>query len=315
MVADGQVPSGGTLHPTMVRSAIRFTGKTFISLGVLILLFVVYQLWGTGLAQGRDQKALKSRLSRDLAGVQPVTPSSPSRPSPAPVAPERQLGDAVALIRIPKIGVDQAIVEGVGVEDLKKAPGHYPETRMPGEAGNAAIAGHRTTYGGPFYRLDELSVGDPILVTTKAGKFRYEVLESKVVSPSNIEVLDQTKDARLTLTTCNPRFSAAQRLIVVSRLIGPAVEPPPAPPVDLNPPTLPGAGSEGAERAGLSGAAAAKEPALVSGALAALVWAMTWLVARSWHRRWAAYIVGAPVFFVILFVFFENVARLLPANV
>ena len=287
----------------MLRRAVRFTGKTFISLGVLILLFVVYQLWGTSIAQGRDQKELKSRLTEQLV-------PTPRAATPAPAPAERQLGDAVALIRIPKIGVDQAVVEGVGVEDLKKGPGHYPETPMPGETGNAAVAGHRTTYGAPFYRLDELSVGDSVMVTTRAGQFRYEVSESRVVSPNTVEVLDDTGDARLTLTTCNPRFSAAQRLIVVSRLIGPAVAPPPSPPIDFGPelPTK-------AARAGLSGKAAAKEPAVISGSLAALVWAVTWLVARSWQRRWLAYLLGAPVFFVILFVFFENVARLLPANV
>ncbi|MGH9189177.1 MAG: class E sortase [Acidimicrobiales bacterium] len=291
-----------------MRQAIRFTGKTFISLGVVILAFVAYQLWGTSIAQGRDQKALKSRLSQELASPPAVVPSAPA------AAPERQLGAAVALLRIPKIGVDQAVVEGVGVEDLKKGPGHYPETRMPGETGNAAIAGHRTTYGAPFDHLDELKPGDPLLVTTKAGRFRYEVTQSMVVSPSAIEVLDETTDARLTLTTCHPRFSAAQRLIVVSKLVGPAIEPPPAPPIELAPPE-PGQPVDPARRAGLSGAAAAKQPAVVSGLLAALVWAVTSLVARSWQRRWLAYALGAPVFFVILFVFFENVARLLPANV
>ena len=293
----------------MVRRAVRMTGKTLISAGVLLLLFVAYQLWGTSLAQSRDQRALRVEFERQLGAAAAGTPSPR-----APVPVERPLGDAVALLRIPRIGIEQTIVEGVGPEDLKKGPGHYPETPMPGEDGNAAIAGHRTTYGAPFYRLDELSVGDPMFVTTRAGRFRYEVAESRVVPPSAVEVLDPTDDARLTLTTCNPRYSAAQRLVVIARLVGPAVDPPPVPVQAPSPrPEAPRAELEG--RAGLSGATAARTPAVVSGLLAALVWAITWLVAQSWSRRWLAYLLGLPVFLVVLFVFFENVARLLPSNV
>ena len=291
----------------MVRQAVRMVGKTLISAGILLLLFVAYQLWGTSLAQSRDQKALRAEFDRHLTDTPPSSPSSPP-----PAAVERPLGDAVALLRIPSLGVEQAIVEGVGPDDLKKGPGHYPETPMPGEAGNAAIAGHRTTYGAPFFRLDELSTGDPMFVTTRAGRFRYEVAESRVVSPEAIEVLNPTDDARLTLTTCNPRYSAAQRLVVIARLVGPAVDPPPTP-VPAPPRRPEGAVLE--ERAGLSGASAARTPAVVSGLLAALVWAITWLVAQSWSRRWLAYLLGLPVFLVVLFVFFENVARLLPSNV
>ena len=87
----------------------------------------------------------------------------------------------MATIRIPKIGVDKAVIQGVGVPDLKKGPGHYPSTPLPGQPGNAAIAGHRTTYGAPFYRLDELAPGDKILVATKQGHFEYKVESSKEV--------------------------------------------------------------------------------------------------------------------------------------
>ena len=293
----------------MVRQAVRLVGKTLISAGVLLLLFVAYQLWGTALAQSREQRTLRAQFDRQISAPRADTGAA------APTAPvERPLGDAVALLHIPRIGVEQAIVEGVGPEDLKKGPGHYPETPLPGEPGNAAIAGHRTTYGAPFFHLDQLSLGDPLFVTTRAGRFRYEVTESRVVSPSAIEVLDPTDDARLTLTTCNPRYSAAQRLVVIARLAGAAVEPPvpvPAP----SPPPETGPRTELEGRAGLSGATAARTPAVVSGLLAALVWAVTWLVARSWSRRWLAYLLGLPVFLVVLFVFFENVARLLPSNV
>ena len=123
------------------------------------------------------------------------------------------------------------------MEDLKKAPGHYPGTPMPGEPGNSAIAGHRTTYGAPFYDLSELVPGDAIMVTTRVGEFRYEVDNLQVVSPEAIEVLNPTEDNRLTLTTCNPRYSASERLIVDAKLVSAPVTPPPPPDGTVEPPT------------------------------------------------------------------------------
>jgi len=284
------------------RQVVRGTGKTLIAAGVLIFLFVAYELWGTGFAQRRDQKALKSQFNKTLTA--PTTVPGAGAPPDTITSPA---DDAVGVIQISKIGVDQAVVEGVGVEDLKKGPGHYPGTPLPGEAGNAAIAGHRTTYGAPFNRLDELKQGDPITVRTRAGTFRYEVSESKVVSPEEVSVLDPTPDNRLTLTTCNPKYSAAERLIIVATLTGPlapvsAPTAAPAAPVDRN------------ALAGLSGKAAAKGPAIAWGLLAALIWILAW-AAGHWWRRWPAYLIATPVFLIVLFVFFENFSRLLPANV
>ena len=122
----------------------------------------------------------------------------------------------MARIRIPDIGVDKIVVEGVQVSDLKRGPGHYPDTPLPGQPGNAAIAGHRTTYGAPFNRLDELEPGDEILVTTAQGAFRYEVQRQLIVSPDQVEVLDDFGDDRLTLTACHPKYSARQRIVVVA---------------------------------------------------------------------------------------------------
>lgn len=282
-----------------VRRVVAGIGRALIFLGVLILLFVAYQLWGTGISEARDQKQLKNEFKT----TQATTPPPPSStPTTLPPTPE---GDAVAIIDIPKINVDKAVVEGVGTEDLKKGPGHYPSTPMPGQKGNAAIAGHRTTYGHPFYDLDALKPGDDIFVSTRQGKFQYKVDHSMNVDPHDVAVLDPTPDNRLTLTTCTPRFSAAQRLIVVSELVGPAVEaPPPSPtaPVKV------------LAKAGLSGKQAPKAPAIQWGILAALAFFGTWYFARRW-RRWPAYIIGTPIFLFILFFFFENVARLLPANI
>ena len=292
------------------RRLIRGLGKTLIAFGVLLFLFVAYQLWGTGIAERREQKELAAAFEGRTLTAPPDAipdPTGTTPPDTAPPAPD--LGGSLGLIEIPKIDVKKFLVEGVGVEDLKKGPGHYPETPMPGEKGNAAIAGHRTTYGAPFYDLNELAPGDEIVVTTGAGRFRYAVSESVIVDPvDGAYVLDPTEDDRLTLTTCNPRFSAAERLIVVAKLMSnpspPRAEPdpaaPPAPRAQLD--------------AGLSGAGASNTPAILWGSLAAAIWLGAWILGRFW-RRWPAYAIGLIPFLIALFIFYENVARLLPANV
>jgi sortase A len=291
----------------VIRQVVRGTGKTLIASGVLILLFVAYQLWGTGLHEARAQDALKDEFASTATTV-PAT-ADPVAP-PTTVAP--LIGDAIAHIVIPKANVDKIVVEGVGVEDLKKGPGHYPGTPMPGEPGNAAIAGHRTTYGAPFYDLSDLEPGDPITVTTKVGEFRYEVDNLQVVSPESIEVLNPTEDNRLTLTTCNPRYSAAERLIVSAKLVTAPVAPPPPPEGTVTaPPTQLAADG----LAGLSGKQAAKGPAVGWGILCAAIWLATWWLSRLWDRGWMAYLIGTPIFLGALFVFFENFARLLPSNI
>ncbi len=244
-------------------------GRVLLGAGVLVLLFVAYQLWGTALHEARAQDDLRSEFAAALeaATVAPRDPSpapdppvgsasaptasSTSAPSTTPVAPvatppdpeatapsptavaflaDLDEGDPVARIEIPAVGVDKVVVSGVGVEELKAGPGHYPNTPLPGQAGNAAIAGHRTTYGAPFAPLDELRPGDGITVTTVQGRFAYRVRETTVVSPDAVEILDPTDDDRLTLTTCHPRFTARERLVVVADLVstpGRAVPPTP----------------------------------------------------------------------------------------
>jgi sortase A len=262
-----------------------------ITLGVLILLFVAYQLWGTNLAESRSQDTLRKTF-KIIPGE--VDPSKELPPSPE--------GEAIAVIKLPAIGVEKLVVEGVGVSDLKKAPGHYPGTPLPGQPGNAAIAGHRTTYGAPFNQLDKMKPGDPVIVSTKQGTFEYDVTELKVVSPSEVKVLDPTTDNRLTLTTCHPRYSATQRLVLVAALKGAAAAPTPVSKrVAIQ------------KEEGLSGDPTARRPAVLWGLASAAIWLAAYLVGRRW-RKWPSYLIAAPVFFVFLFVFFENFARLLPAN-
>ena len=292
-----------------VRKAIRGLGKALISFGILLFLFVAYQLWGTGIAEARGQKALEKNFQERLLTSVPTIPNPSGGPVTTTTVPPIDLGDSVAMIEIPKIDVRKFVIEGTDVEDLKVGPGHYPGTPLPGENGNAAIAGHRTTYGAPFNRLDELDPGDQLFVTTAAGRFQYDVSETLYVDPyEGVWVLDPTSDDRLTLTTCHPKFSAAQRLIVIAKLMTPAVEaaPRPDPAVTMTP--RPDFGG------GLSGESVSRTPAFVWGGIAAAIWALGWVFGRSW-RRWPAYAITAVPFLLALFVFYENVARLLPANV
>jgi sortase A len=128
-------------------------------------------------------------------------------------------GDAIARIEIPAIGVDEYVVEGTDLDSLRKGPGHYPETPLPGEGGTAAIAGHRTTYGAPFRHIDELDPGDRIIIDMPDGRFIYRVEESKIVDDQDLSVLEPVGYRRLMLSACHPLYSAAQRIIVYARQV------------------------------------------------------------------------------------------------
>jgi sortase A len=309
--------TSATTHEPGVRPARRFdvsvvlsgVGKTMIVLGLVVLGFVAFELKGTDIVQQRTQTKL-------LEGFDvPAPPGSltTSELSGEPAPPNTPDGEAVARIKIPKIGVDQAVVEGVELSQLRKGPGHYKGTPLPGQPGNASIAGHRTTYGHPFFYADALRPGDPILVSTQQGKFRYEVREVKVVKPGQVEVVAPTSDNRLTLTTCNPRFSAAQRLVVVADLKGPAANPTPrlvekaAKPEELIPtaPTF-------TEVVGASGDPSAEAPSAVWAFAALGVGLFTWALGRRW-RRLPAWTLGTLPLLACLWQFYSYLARALPS--
>ncbi len=289
-------------------------GRTCITLGVLILLFVAYQLWGTGIREAQAQNRLEDDFAEVLDDAERATTTSttsttqpgdpPTTATAPPIEPVPE-GEPTAHIRIPKIGVDKIVVEGVTLADLKKGPGHYPETPLPGQEGNAAIAGHRTTYGAPFNRLDELEKGDEILVETVQGDFRYLVEEQQIVKPTAVEVLEDKGDDRLTLSACHPKYSARERIIVVAKLAPDEVAlPRPPRSEDAAPPS---------SLDDIDGEGAPAWPAIVLGVVGALIWLLAWFVGRRW-RKWPAYAIGFPFFMVALFFFFEEFSRLLPSN-
>jgi sortase A len=303
-------------------------GRVLVTGGILILLFVAYQLWGTGILQARAQNDLEQQFQQSLQ-AEASSSSSTSTTSPGPTAttlapatttvpPPPEIppqGEAVARIAIPKLGMDQFVVEGVDVGDLRKGPGHYPATPLPGQEGNVAIAGHRTTYGAPFENLDQLATGDEITVQTVQGTFNYELSEDPfVVSPDDGDVLLPTSDparpasslATLTLTTCNPKYSAAERLIVKASLVlPPGAVPLPAPETVADDQTV--------EIGGLDGERSSRSPALLWGIITALVGGIWWFLFHR-YSRWYVWIAGAVPFLVVLWVFYTYLERLLPSN-
>lgn len=215
------------------RWLLRGLGQTLITAGVVVLLFCVYELEITNLYTNKEQHALNKTLTQEWA--QPV----PNLPQPQLAAYDN--GKGIARIYFPTIGKDQVhvVVEGVTHDDLKKGPGHYPGTQLPGQVGNMVISGHRTTYGAPFNRIGELHRGDAIVIETQSFFYTYTVTGITIVSPDTIGETDRVPNqpnavptqALLTLTTCNPKYSAEQRLIVRGLLSatlpkGPGVVPP-----------------------------------------------------------------------------------------
>jgi len=298
----------GRLPCNVVREAIGFIGRALITVGILVLLFVGYQLWGTSWFEARAQDDLTAEFEAKLAAA----PSTTAAPDPAvttpPVVTQPLTGEAVAIIRIPKIGVDRTVVSGIGRDDLRKGPGHYPNTPMPGQIGNAAIAGHRTTYGAPFFDLAELMEGDEINVQTITGEYTYRVVRSFVVNPNQVEVLAPTSTPTLTLTTCEPKYSAAKRLIVQAELV-PEQSAAPTEPV-ISDTT---AESVSLDEEGLSGDPGEIGPVLLWLGILALVGAAWWLLFHRYHRIWT-WLVGVVPFALVLFVFYSHLERMLPAN-
>ncbi len=276
------------------------TGRVLIASGLLLGLFVVYQLWGTGFRESREQSALETQLDQVL--------SAPS----STIAASR--GAAVSRIAIPRLGVEKVLVGGVDAESLMKGPGLFPNSPLPGQLGNVAIAGHRTTYGAPFEDLDKIVIGDVITFDTPRGEVEYRVTrEPYNVYPSMVEVVE-TKDptrATLTLVTCTPKWTAWKRLIVEAELVTKnqveTVTPEPATPfVD----TELVAFDEGWFHD------TSVIPAVIAlGALLIAVWTAGWLLVRRTGRTFLVWPPTVAVFLVVLFFFFENLTGLLPTNI
>ncbi len=214
--------------PPRSRVVVGVLGEILMTLGALVLLFAVWQLWWTDVVAGRAQAAEVSRVEQhfqdDPAIVTPT--SGPSRGTSVRASePEPTIaGDVFALIRIPRFGAGDVhpVVDGTSLADLRQGVGHYASTALPGQVGNMALAGHRTTWAKPFSRIDELRPGDAVVIETATAYVVYRVRSSEIVAPTDWAVVAPVPDqpgekptqAWLTLTSCHPRYSARQRYVV-----------------------------------------------------------------------------------------------------
>lgn len=223
----------------MVRTIARGIGQTLVTAGLVVLLFVVYAVWVTDLLTAQRQGELSDELQQQWDD-----PTAGNTFSGQPI--DVAVGEPFAVVHIPRLGEEysRVVLEGTGTEELAEGPGHYVDTAMPGEQGNFSIAGHRVGRGSPFLDLDRMRPGDPIVVETAEGWYVYRVLGDpatgdfatpvgipgqQVVTPEQVDVISPTPDsppevpasgAYLTLTTCHPKYSARQRLVIHAQLDG-----------------------------------------------------------------------------------------------
>ncbi|MFG2052097.1 class E sortase [Micromonospora sp. NPDC048935] len=206
-----------------IRTGVRVTGEILITFGLVVLLFAGYEVWGKSAIVDAHQNDLTNELEQAWGGPADdptVVPSA--RPTGKPSPPVR--GKPLAGLYIPKIDKTLVVVEGVTQEDIRYAPGHYPTSAMPGQVGNFSVAGHRNR--ATFWRLDELGEGDSIVVESKTDWYVYRVSQSRIVRPTQVEVVapvpgepnKKPTKRMLTLTTCNPKWDNYQRLIIHAEL-------------------------------------------------------------------------------------------------
>jgi sortase A len=203
------------------RLAARTTGEVLLTLGVLLLLFVVYQLAWTNVVAARAAQAVTRQIEQTWHGGSAALVEE----YPGGIHP----GRGFALLYLPRLGGDwqEPVIEGVTLDDLARGVGHYPASALPGEVGNFAVAGHRATNGQPFALLDQVRAGDVAVVETATRWYVYRLDDPYLVQPTDVDVVapvpghpEQSPTRRLiTLTTCNPRWASYQRMIVHGTLV------------------------------------------------------------------------------------------------
>jgi sortase A len=190
-----------------MRTVLRFVASVLMVSGVLLIgdaaATLLWQEPVSALVAERQQ----SKLAEALAD-----------PPPRVLEKKPLPGDAIGRLGIPAIGLREYVVEGTDTTNLRKGPGHYPDTPLPGERGTSAIAGHRTTYGAPFRDINRLKRRNVITIDLPYGRYVYRVERTKIVDDSDFSVLRKVRHDRLVLTACHPLYSAAQRVVVFARL-------------------------------------------------------------------------------------------------
>jgi sortase A len=192
----------------VVRAVLRFVASVMMVSGVLLITDAVLTLtWQEPVSA---YLAERQQVKLEKALIDPPERVLMKEPLP---------GDAVGKLEIPAIDVSEFVVEGTDTANLRKGPGHYPDTPLPGERGTVAIAGHRTTYGAPFRKLNDLHRGDRIVMEMPYGTFVYRVQKTQIVDDSALWVTRRVRYNRLVLSACHPLYSAAQRIVAFARLV------------------------------------------------------------------------------------------------
>jgi sortase A len=209
----------GEVWGSATRFTVRAAAELAITVGALLAVFVFYLLVWTNHQTAAAQDDLRDDFQAEQQTGQPVGHRGD--------APES--GEGLGILHIPALGADWSwvVVEGVDDDDLARGPGHFPQTALPGQVGNFAVAGHRATHGEPFADLDQVQVGDPVVVETVDGWLTYDVTWVRILSPGATEVLapvaghpdEKARERTLTLVTCHPRWSSTERLVVGAQLV------------------------------------------------------------------------------------------------
>jgi sortase A len=290
--ADPNTPADATQPPTSARGSIAI--GTVLRRGVqcfavAVLAFLVFALWLSGLAHARSQVGLQRRFRSELSN------------NAAPVGGAIPTGSPVAILQIPKIGLTEAVVEGSRSAQLRDGPGHVQGTPLPGQPGNAVVAGRRTLYGGPFRHLASLHRGDVIHATTGEANTTYRVTSVSDLGADDGSFVQNQSDNRLTLFTTDSPWTASGRLVVTAKLVGN-----PYPPTNtqraLDPDGL-----------GLTGERDATSYMLVWLELLAAAALLAAYAASRWSRP-RVWLVFAPLLAMTMWLFFESFVRLLPAT-
>ncbi len=232
-----------------MRRAVGVAGELFVTVGIIMLLFVVWQLGYVGIVDTRAQSGIVEGLERDFgtptSTAHPSTPAAGGRLASAGGGTGPQTagggapaeaggttladGSVFAIVRIPRLGGPswaRPVLQGVGPDTLARGLGHYPQTQLPGHVGNVAIAGHRAGHGNPLIDIDQIKPGDLMIIETREGWFVYRTLSTEIVSPTRVDVLDPVPmqpgvsptQSWFTLTSCDPKYGSTNRYIIISQL-------------------------------------------------------------------------------------------------
>lgn len=283
------------------------TVKTVVTLfGLVLISFVVYQLYVTSLTTARVQRNLAAKMAGMLTVAKAKLDTTPPGEDPNLGLARIPVGEPVAVLRIPTIDVERVVVEGTGSAQTEDGPGHYRSSSLPGWPGNSVILGRRSTYSHPFRDLHELDKGDDIIVTTLQGRFVYKVDRVGVLSKGDVDVTARELPAQpqLTLATSHPPYRSSERLVVQATLEGAPV--PPAEgwerPTDVRP-----------DESGVDRDSRAWAGVLLWGELLLLAVGAAAVLYRRFPP-WTVWLLTTPVVIALSFLAFESVTRLLPST-